>query len=254
MTFGYIPNKSISKDLILRAIGYPNLIRRIQAEALMRMLNPKLNETILDVGCGPGYFTYEISKYCNKSLGIDWNLNSKHSFAMKTQPKLVYIKGDIQKLPFASDMFDKILLSSVLQMVQDDELLLEECYRILKPDGELILSVPLGYIYIKKLNDYKYKLKEVFGSLGKTYYNYKQIVELVKMKGFEVNEIEYSPKWWGSLIFEIGLFAWYRFRFPFFSVYSFILLYPIMFLDKFSDQRQGGNELIIKVRKVKNNE
>ena len=48
MFFGYIPNKTPWKDLVLRVLGYPSMIRRIQASLIMRMLELKKGEVILD--------------------------------------------------------------------------------------------------------------------------------------------------------------------------------------------------------------
>jgi len=178
--FGYIPNKTPWNDLVLRIVGYPSMIRRIQA----------------------------------------------------------------------SEKFDKILLSSVLQMVRDDKAVLKNCHRILKGKGVLVLSVPIEYCYLKKLNRIKPQLKKRFGAQGKTYYDYDEVIELLRNEGFGIMETKYSPKKWGSLIFEIGIFLWYHFCFPFFSSFLFPVLYPIAYFDKFADSKQRGNELVIKVRRA----
>jgi len=160
MPFGYVPNKTAWKDTILRVFGYPNVIRRIQAPVLMRMLQPEEDEVVLDAGCGGGFFAYEIARKCKISIGIDWNLSKGLSFAIGKQPKVAYVRGDVQRLPFSSKTFDKILLSSILQMVEDDKALLKECHRILKGKGVLVLSVPIEYCYLKKLNHLKPQLKK----------------------------------------------------------------------------------------------
>jgi len=250
MPFRHIPHKTVCKDLILKVFGFPNLIRRIQASVLMRMLEPQKGEVILDAGCGNGFFTCEVAKGCQISIGIDWNLNGKSPPARCKEPKVTFVKGDVQKLPFVSAKFDKILLSSVLQMVKDDMALLVECYRVLKKRGILVLSVPIYYIYVKKLNPLKPQLKDKFGSLGKAYYDQDEVIRLLQNTGFEITETEYSPKKIGSLIFEIGLYLWHRFSFPFFSPLLFPLLYPVAYLDHFANSKQTGNELLIKARKV----
>ncbi len=250
MPFGYVPNRIGWKDLLLKVLGYPGMIRRIQAPILMRMLEPQKDEVILDTGCGGGFFTYELARRCKLCIGIDWKLNKGLSLAVSRQSTVAYVEGDVQRLPFMSGAFDKILLSSVLQMVEDDKALLGESYRVLKENGILVLSVPLEYIHLKRLNNYKPQLKEMFGSLGKGYYGYNEVIELLVTEGFEIIQTEYSPKWWGSLIFEIGLYLRYRFSFPFFSPVLFPLFYPIAYFDKFANRKQKGNELIIKAKKV----
>lgn len=252
MPFGYMPNRTLWKDVILRILGHPSLIRRVQTPVIMRMLEPQGDEAILDAGCGSGFFTYEIAKRCKISIGLDWSIGSQLSLAADQEPRLAYIRGDIQKLPLVTEKFDKILLSSVLQMVEDDEALLKECHRILKNEGLLILSVPTGYIHFKRLNRSSSQLKKRFGALGKAYHDYEEVARLLRDEGFQVLDAEYSPKKWGSLIYEAGLFLWYRFGFPFSSPILFPLLYSLAYFDRIADGKQIGCEIIIKARKVPN--
>lgn len=250
MPFGYLPNKTRWKNFILKLSGYPNLMRRIQAPVLMKMLDPHDGEFILDVGCGSGFFTYEIARMGELGIGIDWHISNELLLAMSMQPKVRYVKGDVQKLPFASGAFEKLLLSSILQMVKDDKALLRECYRVLKENGIVVLSVPIEYIYLKRLNNYKPKLGGMFGSLGKSYYDYDEVIGLLTSQGFEIIQTEYAPKRWGSLIFEANLFLWYHFGFPYFNPFLFPFLYPIAYFDRFANKGQIGNELVIKAKKV----
>ena len=249
MRFGYIPHKTPWKNAILKILGNPSMIRRIQAPVIMRMLNPKENDLTLDAGCGGGFFTYEIAKMC-KCIGIDWNISKNLFYVMRKLSSVSYMKSDVQKMPFKDDTFDKILLSSVLQMVEDDWALLKECRRVLKDDGILVLSVPLEYIYIKKLNELKDELSEMFGSRGKGFYGYDEIIKLFQREGFKIMETEYAPKRIGSFIYETRLYLCYRAGLPLFHLFYFLLLYPIAYFDRFSNKKQKGNEVIIKARKI----
>lgn len=250
MSFGYVPHKIPWKNAILKILGNPSMIRRIQAPVIMRMLNPQKDDLILDTGCGGGFFTYEIAKIC-KCIGIDWNISKNLSYAMRKLPSVSYMKSDVQKMPFKDEIFDKILLSSVLQMVENDEDLLKECYRVLKKNGVLVLSVPIEYIYIKRLNKFKNELIKKFGSRGKGFYRYDEVIRLLQRAGFEIMETEYAPKRWGSFIYEIWLYFCYRAGLPLFHPFYFLLLYPVAYFDKFgSRNRKKGNEVIIKVRKI----
>lgn len=249
MSFGYIPHKTPWKNAILRILGNPNIIRRVQAPVIMRILNPKEKDFILDVGCGGGFISYEIAKTC-KCFGIDWNINQNLSYAMYKMPTVTYLKADVQKIPFKDETFHKILLSSVLQMVEDDEALSKECHRVLKEDGTIVLSVPIEYIYIPRLNKLKDKLIEMFGSQGKGFYEYSDVIELLQRRGFEIQETEYAPKRLGSFIYESWLYFCYRARLPLFHPFYFLLLYPIAYFDRFGNKEQKGNEIIIKARKV----
>ena len=249
MRFGYIPHKTPWKNAILKILGNPSMIRRIQAPVIMKMLNPKGDDAILDAGCGGGSFTYEIAKMC-RCIGIDWNISEKLSYAVHKLSSVAYMKADVQKMPFKNGTFDKILLSSVLQIVEDDEALLKECYRVLKEDGMLVLSVTIEYIYIRKLNELKGRLMEMLGLRGKGYYAYDEVSELLQKGGFEIIETEYAPKKLGSLIYEARLYFCYRTGLPLFHPFYFLLFYPLACFDKFGSKKQKGNEVIIKARKI----
>lgn len=249
MPFGYIPHKTLWNDVILKILGAPNTIRRIQASVIMRMLNPQKGDLILDVGCGGGFFSYEIAKTC-RCVGVDWNIHKSLSYAMCKLSSVFYVEADVQKVPFKDGVFDKILLSSVLQMVEDDELLLKECHRVLKKEGIFVLSVPIEYVYIRKLNKLKDELTEMFISRGEGFYGHGEIMEVLQRGEFEITETEYAPKRLGSFIYESWLYFCYRAGLPLSHPFYFPLLYPIAYFDRFGNKKQKGNEIIIKARKM----
>ncbi|WP_158859358.1 class I SAM-dependent methyltransferase [Lunatibacter salilacus] len=64
---------------------------------------------------------------------------------------LTYFKGDVRKLDFDTDAFDKVISISVLEHIYpelggDEEALLE-IKRVLKPEGELLVTVPYKAIH-----------------------------------------------------------------------------------------------------------
>jgi SAM-dependent methyltransferase len=46
-----------------------------------------------------------------------------------------------EELPFEKKMFDAVVIVDFLERVRSDELFIEECHKVLKPDGRLILNV-----------------------------------------------------------------------------------------------------------------
>jgi hypothetical protein len=55
----------------------------------------------------------------------------------------IYPDVDIQKLPHHDSTFDIVIHSDTLEHVMDPIIALKECYRVLKPDGYCIFTVPL---------------------------------------------------------------------------------------------------------------
>jgi ubiquinone/menaquinone biosynthesis C-methylase UbiE len=96
---------------------------------------------ILDVGCGTGGFIF---KHCRADsiVGLDYSPVALSLCKKRGLNKL--LRGNIQSLPFPDGAFDIIICSSVLyhQWVDDVKEALNECYRVLKKRGLLILNVP----------------------------------------------------------------------------------------------------------------
>jgi SAM-dependent methyltransferase len=54
----------------------------------------------------------------------------------------VHIVGDAHQLPFFNNTFDLVYISHVLEHVRDASNVVQECHRILKPDGYLYSATP----------------------------------------------------------------------------------------------------------------
>jgi len=247
MPFGSIPRKSAFKNAIQKLVGAPLLIRRLQAPAIMRMLDCRKGDLILDLGCGEGYFAYEIGKQC-RCVAVDLQRNRKLLYAAQRLPRLSYTLADGEHLPFKSGMFDKILLSSILQMVGSDGDLLFECDRVLKPEGIIVLTVPEAYIYVKALNQSKHLLNRRFGAT-KGYYRREEIMALLKSSGHAVSAAEYAPKRIGSLLYELQLRCRWLGRSALAELLYFLAAYPLAYFDRFDHLGARGCELVIKAVK-----
>lgn len=64
--------------------------------------------------------------------------------AKKADPELNIIRGDIRSLPFDNESFDGILDLSTLDHIDNPDLAIEEYYRVLKPEGYLLLITWVG--------------------------------------------------------------------------------------------------------------
>jgi len=258
LSFGHIPRDKKWKNLILKPFGWMNLMRRLQAPIIMRMLDLKRDNVVLDVGCGSGNFSLEIAKKVKWVVGLDLNVRQQHKRISESIPNLTFIKTDAVALPFPEKYFDKILLSSVLQMVEEDSLLLQELHRVLKEDGRLILSVPVGYVYIPKLLnlfliDYQNFLRvvnEKFGTKTKGYYTLSELFNLFEVTKLKCEYYEYVPHRLGSFVYEVFYFYW-SLNFPLIQNLLFIILYPVALLDKLESVKTRGNEIVLSVKKMR---
>jgi len=122
---------------------------------------------ILDFGCGEKPFEKLFSD-CQKYEGIDFKNYSKNKDLSGGVPDH-YFSSDYLKsfsINFSDNSFDNIVSFQVLEHHKNPEKMIKELWRILKPNGYLLLSVPfLGGIH-EEPNDFqrftKYGLIELF--------------------------------------------------------------------------------------------
>jgi 2-polyprenyl-3-methyl-5-hydroxy-6-metoxy-1,4-benzoquinol methylase len=118
----------------------PINIARIQTISdIVRGLGNGLN--VLDVGCGLGIISEQISNLGNNVTCAD--LPTTTSLAHKRRV-LSVLAADAEHLAFAPNSFDLVLASEVIEHLWDPQVFFEEAYRILKPTGHLMIAVPEG--------------------------------------------------------------------------------------------------------------
>ncbi len=116
---------------------------------LVRLLDIAKEQVILDVGCGAGASIACILQQCSnvsKIIGVDKDekfleqIVDTHCEKIKSGC-LELIQYDVdQPLPFEQKMFDRIICQNVMECVLNKEQLVDEFYRLLKPDGKVLVS------------------------------------------------------------------------------------------------------------------
>lgn len=98
---------------------------------------------ILDVGCGDSLLSHQL-------LRRGWEV---YAVDLEPQPgakKLLgdhFLKADATDLPFPEEFFDQIIAISTLEHMRDDVACVREVSRVLKPDGKILITVPLGFSF-----------------------------------------------------------------------------------------------------------
>jgi len=98
-------------------------------------------ERLLDIGCDYGDFTEEYFKKAKKVYAVDPN-KKVIAEARKNHRKAEFRVAAAEKLPFKSSFFDVVVLTDVLEHVRDEKKAIGEIFRVLKPGGIMVLSVP----------------------------------------------------------------------------------------------------------------
>ena len=120
---------------------------------------------VLDVGCGDGVVSEPIRKMGNYVTSLE--LPKIATLAHRCRVPLI-VAGDAEQLAFASNSFDVVLASEVVEHLWNPHSFLDEAHRVLRANGHLIISTPEGREGLR-YNDHKHYftvegLKQLLGA------------------------------------------------------------------------------------------
>jgi SAM-dependent methyltransferase len=97
----------------------------------------------LDFGCGDGRFLKALrSKNIKCLIGVDIGREAIRQAEQASGGLEIMHIEKVEPLPFPDGLFSSITLMDVLEHVDEQEVLLDELYRVLSDDGTLIVTVP----------------------------------------------------------------------------------------------------------------
>jgi precorrin-6B methylase 2 len=98
---------------------------------------------VLDIGCGTGYGTAELGKCSQICVGLDFSRDAvAYARANFNRPNLRWLQASADTLPFAPASFDLVICFEVIEHLERWPDLLKEVARILRRDGQFIVSTP----------------------------------------------------------------------------------------------------------------
>ncbi|MEI6793299.1 MAG: class I SAM-dependent methyltransferase [Actinomycetes bacterium] len=114
-----------------------DLLAREAAEELDRLVGPLAGQRLLDLGCGPGYYSARLRATGAEVVPID---NSLDELSLQGDPPVGFVLADAADLPFEDSSVDGVFSSNLLEHTPNSPGVLREISRVLRPGGWAYIS------------------------------------------------------------------------------------------------------------------
>jgi SAM-dependent methyltransferase len=108
---------------------------------LLERMQPVMDESLLDLACGPAHVALFFAPYVKSTLGYDLSLEMLHAARLGARGQSIEgfaaVQGDVHRLPFADRSFDLVTCRASGHHFAEPEAALAEACRVLRRGGRL---------------------------------------------------------------------------------------------------------------------
>ena len=181
-------------------------VHRKWKKNLINMMNPSVNQNLIDVACGTGDIANLFLKFVNYNSHItcvdpNKGMVAKGKEKLNQYKNLNWIISSAEKLPIDSNKFDFYTISFGLRNTKNLSQTLKEAYRVLKPGGRFLclefskihnsnldfiyktyskLIPNIGKIIVGEKEPYEYLIQSI-----ESFVNQDELIDLMKQNNFE---------------------------------------------------------------------
>jgi demethylmenaquinone methyltransferase/2-methoxy-6-polyprenyl-1,4-benzoquinol methylase len=161
-------------DIFMRVAGM------YKETEVAELLSCEGHELVLDIGGGTGHYARYLSPFCKEMVVIDES--DEMLSRLKSGGNIRPVCGNIFHNCYDDESFDIILLCDVLHHIENQVLLLNECRRLLKPGGNLLIY---DFDYEKRMTKLIRAFESIFFSSQLLFFQkHTAIVEMLRKVGF----------------------------------------------------------------------
>ncbi|MEM0286514.1 MAG: class I SAM-dependent methyltransferase [Candidatus Methanomethylicaceae archaeon] len=136
----------------------------------------------IEIGVGTGIF----APFSKISIGIDPAINM---LKIAKRRKIEVIRAVGEALPFRDEIFDFVIMITTLPFLRSTEMTLEEIRRILRSKGRVVIvDIPKNSKWGESYEEKKAKGHRFYKYAN--FYNFEEILELLKKKSFKIEKIK----------------------------------------------------------------
>lgn len=179
------------------------------AAGVLEWLNAQVGEFVLDLGCGDGQLTQRILATGAHVLGVD---ASPEMIEAARERGIEAEQANAESLPFRDATFDAVLSNAALHWIRDQDAMLAQVHRVLKPGGRFVAEMG-GHGNIASIRVALMAVLERHGygdrEDGVNYYpTAESYSERMKGHGFRVERMAMIPR--PTRLAEGGMQGWLR--------------------------------------------
>lgn len=151
---------------------------KLEKDLFLKLVNPKKGQTLLDIGCGTGHFSFWFHDLGLKVTGVDISLNMLGMAVDRLKhEEIKLVRGDAHSLPFQDKSFDLTVMITTLEFLREPRKAVEEAFRVSKS------KVFLGVLSRWSILSLRRRLKTLFrGSIYQKakFYSIRELTRLIK--------------------------------------------------------------------------
>ncbi len=173
-----------------------------QTRPEMRSRIPAGTRSILDIGCGAGSFGAAIRKEMPECRIYGIELFSDEAAKAREHYDEV-LAGDVHSVleELSGPTFDLIVFNDLLEHLIDPGRALQQCHRLLPPQGKILASIPNMRFWpalsdLLFQGDWRYRDAGVMDSTHLRFFTQKSIVRMFEQNGYRVDRIEGINETW----------------------------------------------------------
>jgi 2-polyprenyl-3-methyl-5-hydroxy-6-metoxy-1,4-benzoquinol methylase len=139
LRYGYLEGNKGWVDKMLGCLVYLHPGRRADLDVYIKFLPAHVGGKLLEIGCGSGGKLAHLKKFGWDVEGVDFDSTAVEIARLRG---LKIRLGELEEQTYSENRFDAVVSSHVLEHVPEPIGFLKECYRLLKPGGQLVFTTP----------------------------------------------------------------------------------------------------------------
>ena len=167
--------------------------------------SPKAGETLLELGCGPGFYARRLARRFEhlRVVGMDRSSRQLGRARVAAQrgaglDNCFFEQGDASDLDKPSDSVDAVVVSRLFFILSERERAISEIHRVLKPGGRCFIAEPRSALRASVPLRAMWALAALSAFSGKPYREYWEIDRNTVLGAEEFRDLIRSRSWKGE--------------------------------------------------------